>query len=68
MYGDIILPIGELTMEDLSRHLSRFILEVRKKDGREFPPESLHHVVCGIQRFTVQWKAISEFFQRFFLC
>ena len=49
-YGDIILPIGELTMEDLSRHLSRFILEVRKKDGREFPPESLHHVVCGIQR------------------
>ena len=37
-------------MDDLANHISRFNLEVRKKDGTEFPPESLHHLVCGIQR------------------
>ena len=25
-----------------------FILEIRKKDGNEFPPNSLHHLVCGL--------------------
>ena len=25
-------------------------MEVRKKNGEEFPPNSLHHIVSGIQR------------------
>ena len=29
-----------------------FILEVRKKDGTEFPPTTLHHICCGIMRFV----------------
>ena len=28
--------------------MSRFILEVRKKDGSEYPPNTLHHICCGI--------------------
>ena len=30
--------------------LSRFCLEVRKKDGSEFPPDTLHHLICGLMR------------------
>ncbi len=26
------------------------MLEIRKKDGQEFPPNSLYHIICGIQR------------------
>ena len=48
-YGEILPPIEDITTENLGYHLSRFILEVRKKDGTEFPPGSLHHIVCGIQ-------------------
>ena len=35
--GEIIPPIEEIATESLGYHLSRFILEVRKKDGTEFP-------------------------------
>ena len=28
--------------------MSQFILEVRKKDGSEYPPNTLHHICCGI--------------------
>jgi len=31
--------------------LTRFTLEVRKKDGGEFPPSSLHHICCGLMRY-----------------
>ena len=30
--------------------MSRFVLEVRKKDGSEYPPNTLHHICCGILR------------------
>ena len=39
----------QLKRSPFGYHLSRFILEVRKKDGTEFHPESLHHIICGIQ-------------------
>ena len=29
--------------------------QVRKKDGSEFPPNSLHHIICGIMRH-LRWK------------
>lgn len=34
--------------------LSRFILEVRKKDGSEYPANSLHHICCGLMRHLRQ--------------
>ena len=40
-YGVTIPPLMELSTADF--------LEVRKKDGSEFPPDSLHHIVSGIQ-------------------
>ena len=29
---------------------------MRKKDGAEFPPNTLHHIVCGIMRH-LRWKS-----------
>ena len=34
----------------LTHWLSHFTLEVRKRDGSEYPPNSLHHICAGIQR------------------
>ena len=34
--------------------MTRFIPEVRKKNGEEYPPNTLHHLVCGIMRFLRQ--------------
>ena len=31
--------------------LKRFVLEVRKQDGSEYPPRSLYYIVCGLLRF-----------------
>ena len=37
--------------EELQRWLCAFILEVRKKDGNVFVPNTLHHICCGIIRY-----------------
>ncbi len=51
----------------LNYWLTRF---VRRKDGTEYPPNTLHQIVCGVQRFMREVapdldlfsdKAFSEF-------
>ena len=34
--------------------MTHFVLEVRKKNGKEYPPNTLHHLVCGMMRFIRQ--------------
>lgn len=51
VYGDSIPCLEELPVPELASHLSNFVFEVRKKTGEEFPPKSLHHIICGIQRY-----------------
>ena len=46
--------ITELTTSELQHWLTRFVLEVRKKTGEEFPPNSLRHICCGIKRYLRQ--------------
>lgn len=41
----------ELSKEKLSFWLSCFILEAGKQDGTKYPPNTLHHICCGIMRF-----------------
>ena len=36
--------------DELAHGLECFVLEIRKKDGAEYSPNSLHHIVCGIMR------------------
>ena len=47
----VLLPLKALNKSQLQHWMSCFIMEIRKKDGREFPPNSLHHICCGIMRF-----------------
>ena len=30
--------------------LSKFVVEVRRKDGKPYPPQSLYQICCGLQR------------------
>ena len=48
----------------LSKWLSLFVLETRKLDGSEYPPKTLHQILCGIQRYMrdnahwTTWKMV----------
>ena len=44
--------------------LARFVLESRRKDGKPYPPNVLHQLVCGILRYVRDLKPTIDFFQR----
>lgn len=50
-YRDKIPEITDGPWAQLAKLLSRFVLEVRKKNGDEFPPNSLYHIISGLQRY-----------------
>ena len=44
--------------------MSRFVLEIRKKDGTEYPPNTLHHICCGILRHLRESRRVEiDFFE-----
>ena len=45
-------PPWLLTMQvsELNTWLSRFVVEVRRKDGKHYPPNTLHQLFCGVLR------------------
>ena len=49
-----IPPLCELAPTELAHWLTRFILEVRRKDGSLYTPNSLHHITCGLMRHIRQ--------------
>ena len=54
----------EMTNTDLQHWMTRFIMEVRKKDGSIFPPNTLHHIRCGIMRhLRTNGKPALDFFK-----
>ena len=57
--GKNIAPLVQLSTPELQHWLTRFILEVRKKNGDEFPPNTLHHICCGIMRH-LRWNSCSS--------
>lgn len=51
------IPTDLFTSKDpalLSRYLSLFVIEVRKKSGEKYPPATLHQLLCGILRHMRQ--------------
>ena len=44
MYGDSISSLDKISAEELAHHISNFVFEICKKDGSEFPPDSIHHM------------------------
>ena len=48
--GVPVPPLAHLDVQQLQYWLCHFIHEARKKDGLEYPPNTLYHLVCGIMR------------------
>ena len=53
--GEQIGSILSLTPQQLNYWLTRFILEVRKRDGSQYPPNTIHHITAGIMRY-LRWN------------
>ena len=45
-----IAPIHLLSLSELAHWLTRFVLEIRKKTGEVYTPNTLHHICCGLMR------------------
>ena len=60
--GRDIPPIQAMQTK-LQQCLTSFVLEVRKKNGEEYSPDTLHHLCCGIMRFLCSngWPSIDLF-------
>ena len=43
-------PLMDMPPDDLAYWMGKFVLEVRKQDGKEYPPKSLYALVCCIKR------------------
>ena len=46
-----IPPLSTITPVEFQYWLIRFVLEVRKLDGTEYPPQTLHHLCSGLVRY-----------------
>ena len=44
-------PLLEIPPVDLSYWLRKFVLEIRKRDGSEYPPKSIYALVCCFKRY-----------------
>ena len=49
--GEHISTIEQMTDTELTHWMSRFVLEVRKVNGSEYPPNSIHHICAGLLRY-----------------
>ena len=62
--GEHVPDIANMEITQLQWWMSRFVLEIRKKDGTPYPPESIYHIVCGIMRFVrLNGKPEVDFFR-----
>ena len=41
--------IDEMSDEDLGFFLGRFVAEVRKEDGQEYPDKTIYEMICSLQ-------------------
>ena len=48
--SEAVMPLLQMNKELMQHWLTVFILEVRKQNGTEYPPNTLHHIVCSITR------------------
>ena len=57
-----------MTEIELNDNLSRFVLELRKKDGNEYPPDTVYHICCSIMRYLrLECQPDIDFFKNAFL-
>ena len=46
----------------MDRWLCKFILEIRRQDGKEYPPNTLYSIACGILRHVRNYAPQVNFF------
>ena len=51
-----------MTKEELSKWVGKFVVETRRKDGKEYTGNTLHQLVCGIQRYLRENGKLVDFF------
>ena len=44
--AEVTTDLLEMSVEDFAYWLGKFVLEVRKQDGSEYPPKTLYGLVC----------------------
>ena len=49
--GDIIPCLKNIKVQELQHWICAFVLEICKKDGSEFIPNTLHHISAEIMRY-----------------
>ena len=49
-YSSSVPVLLEMDLKSLEHWLPKFVLEATKVDGSEYPPNTLHHIICGIMR------------------
>ncbi len=54
--------LQQSTKQEMDFWLSKFILEVRKAIGDEYPPNSLYSICCGMMRYIREVKPEVNFF------
>ena len=42
---------SHMTKAEIEQTLCRFVLEARKKNGYQYPPNTYHHICCGIMHY-----------------
>ena len=47
-YNTTIGPLHTMTATNMTYYLSRFVLEAQKKNGTEYPANTLYHIIVGI--------------------
>ena len=52
-----------MSTSELDKRLSRFVLEVRRKDGKMYPSNSLHQLCCGLLRAIREYPPSIDFFK-----
>ena len=57
--GEHIGSIDSLSDQSLNHWQTRFILEVRKQDGSEYPPNTLHHITAGLMQH-LRWSGKAQ--------
>ena len=49
--AQLSISIEEMDAVTLNYRLSKFVMEVAKKSGERYPPNTVYGIVCGIRRY-----------------
>ena len=58
--------LDEASLEELDNVLPRFIDEVKRKDGGQYPPSTLYQLMCALQRY-LRTRRAADFQKKCFM-